>query len=100
MTTDQGSNSGSLDDTAFFLDAEVRHDSIMDSIAPRATGNIAFSANPADQATITLQGTVITFATAPSAGQVLIGGTLAATLANLLAVLEASVDANILLLEF
>lgn len=100
MSTSSGSNSGSLDDTAFALEAEVRHDGIMDAIAPRATGNITFSANPADQATITLQGTVITFATTPSAGQVLIGGTLASTLVNLLAVLEASVDVNINLLEF
>jgi DNA-binding transcriptional regulator YbjK len=40
------------------------------------------------------------FAASPSAGQVQIGSTLAATLQNLLAVLEAFTDANIKLMEY
>lgn len=99
MSTSSGSNSGSLGDI-FAADALSRHDEIMDAIAPRATGNILFGAQPSDQSTITLQGTVITFAAAPLAGQVLIDDTLADTLANLLAVLQASGDVNLNLLEF
>lgn len=99
MSTSSGSNAGSLTDT-FAADAESRLEESTDAIAPRATGNILFSANPVDQSTITLQGTVITFATAPSAGQVQIAGTLALTLVNLLAILRASVDANINLMDY
>jgi hypothetical protein len=55
-----------------------------------AVGNISFSSNPAASSTITLGGTVVTFGT-----DVTIGATLPATLINLLAFLEASVDANL-----
>lgn len=99
MSTQTGSNSGSLGDI-FSADATARHDAIVDAIEPRATGNIVFSANPADQSTITLQGTVVTFSTAPTTGKVTIAGTLALTLANLLAFLQASTDANLTLLEY
>jgi hypothetical protein len=68
---------------------------------PTAVGNIMFGANPSNNDTITLGGTVVTFkAAGPVGNQVLIGGTLANTLANLLAFLQASVDANISLASY
>jgi hypothetical protein len=99
MTTQAGSNSGSLGDP-FFPVSQSRHDESMDAIAPRATGNILFSANPADTSTITLEGTVVEFVATPAAGKVSIAGTLALTLVNLLAFLNASADANLVLLEY
>lgn len=65
--------------------------------APTAIGSISFGVNAANNDTITIGGTLITFkAAGPVVGnQVLIGGNTAATLANLLAFLTASVDANI-----
>lgn len=53
-------------------------------------GTITFAANPSNGATITLGGTVVTFGT-----DVTIGGSLVATLATLLAFLNASANANI-----
>jgi len=56
-----------------------------------ATGSITFSAQPAANDTITLNGTVFTFkAAVTSATDILIGATLAATLTNAAAVLNAS----------
>jgi hypothetical protein len=64
---------------------------------PTAVGNINFSVNPSNNDTITLNGTVVTFkSVSPVGNQVLIGATLAATLVNLLAFLQASIDANII----
>lgn len=64
--------------------------------AVAATGYIAFTTNPAAATTITLNGTAVTFRAAdPGEGEVLIGANLAATLAALLIVLEASLDAQL-----
>lgn len=64
--------------------------------APHAVGSIVFSANPANNSTITLNGTAVTFVSAsPTSGQVLIGATLADTLAALLVVLNASTDTQL-----
>lgn len=60
-------------------------------LSAHAFAAITFPSNPASNATITLGGTVVTFGT-----NVTIGANLAATLANLLAFLNASVDANII----
>jgi hypothetical protein len=71
----------------------------IDAIASPATGKIASGANPMNDSTVTSNGTVVTFAASPSARQVQIGSTLAATLQNLLAALEDFTDANIKLME-
>ncbi|MGY0790959.1 DUF3383 domain-containing protein [Azospirillum argentinense] len=64
--------------------------------APAAIGSAAFSGQPANNDTLTIKGTAVTFVSgAPSAGQVQIGATLAATLANLLTFLSNSADANL-----
>lgn len=58
-----------------------------------ATGSIAFSDQPDEGSTITLNGTVWTFvSTSPAAGEVLIGGTTAATVENLANALNLSND--------
>lgn len=63
---------------------------------PTATGKFTFAGQPAANDTITLNGTVVTFvAGAPAALQVQIGGTIAATLVNLLTFLQASVDVQL-----
>jgi hypothetical protein len=80
--------------------AQSRRDEAIDAIAPRATGKIAFGANPMNDSTVRLNGTAVTVAASPSAGRVQIGSTLAATLQNLLAALEAFADANIMLMEY
>ena len=55
------------------------------------TGRITFSAQPANNATLTLDGQVITFVTGtPTANQVQIGASLAATVANAVRALNAS----------
>lgn len=59
--------------------------------ASLASGSITFASNPANNSTITLGGTVVTFGT-----DVTIGASLAITLASLLAFLNASVNANII----
>lgn len=69
--------------------------------ASAAVGTATFSVNPANLDTLTLNGTTITFVTgAPGAGQVQIGGTLAATLANLLAYCRASADAQLVKFKY
>jgi hypothetical protein len=80
--------------------AQSRRDEAIDAIAPRATGKIASGANPMNDSTVTLNETAVTFAASPSSGQVQIGSTLAATLQNLIAALEAFADANIVLMEY
>jgi frataxin-like iron-binding protein CyaY len=64
--------------------------------APTAIGDAVFSANPANNDTLTIGGTTVTFVTGtPTGNQVLIGGTLAITLASLVNFLNASADVNI-----
>lgn len=61
-----------------------------------ATGSVSFTAQPANNATVTVNGTVFTFVSgAPTAGQVKIGSDLATTVANLVAALRSSADANV-----
>lgn len=67
---------------------------LVDDLASFATGSITFPSNPLSNATITLGGTVVTFG--PSGGNVHIAGSLADTLVNLLASLNASNDANLI----
>jgi len=58
-----------------------------------ASGTIAFSAQPANTATVTIGGTVVTFKTSAGASpEVQIGATLADTIRNLVWVLNASTD--------
>lgn len=60
---------------------------------PTATGTFTFAGQPAVNDTITLNGTVWTFvAGAPAAQQIQIGGTVAATVANAVAALSASIE--------
>jgi hypothetical protein len=62
-----------------------------------ATEVVTFSANPAPADTLTLAGTAITFVAAGATGnQVNIGVSLAVTLANLMTLLNNSVDANLI----
>ena len=64
--------------------------------AATASSNVAFSAQPAANSTLTLNGTALTFVTSnPSANQVLIGTNLAATLANLATVVNGSSDTQV-----
>ena len=70
---------------------------ILYSTAPTyATGTITFSLNPSAAATITLNGTAWTFVSAYTTGtnQILIGSTLAITLATAQTLLNASTDTN------
>lgn len=61
-----------------------------------ATGTITFTLNPSNNATITLNGTVVTFKTTAGASpEVEIGANLAATMTALLAILNASADAEL-----
>lgn len=61
-----------------------------------ATGSVTFSAQPVNLSIVTFNGTDVTFVTAaPSAGQVQIGTDLTATVAALVAFLNASVDTSI-----
>lgn len=63
--------------------------------ATQATGTITYTVQPTAASTITLNGTVWTFVSALTTGnQLLIGASLAATLANAAPVLNASTDAN------
>lgn len=66
------------------------------STAVKADGTISFSGQPANTATITLNGTVWTFVTgAPAGNQTQIQGSLAATLTQLATDLNASADAEV-----
>jgi hypothetical protein len=63
---------------------------------PTASGWINFAANPSPSATVTINGTAVTFVTSgPTGNQVVIGGTTAITMANLVAFANASTDVNI-----
>jgi hypothetical protein len=69
--------------------------------SPRALGSLTFSAQPAASSSVTLNGTAVTFVTSsPTGSQVLIGSTLAVTLANLLTFLNASSDAQVNKFDF
>lgn len=61
-----------------------------------ATGTITFTGNPADEDTVTIAGVVISFETTAAAGtdEVAIGATQAATMANLVAFLNAGGNAG------
>jgi hypothetical protein len=62
-----------------------------------ATGDITFSAQPANNATITINGAEFTFVTGTPAGadEIKIGATLAETLANAVLALNASADTDV-----
>lgn len=65
--------------------------------APTAFGAITFAVNPTAAATITIGGTLVTFVSALTTGnQILIGATLAATLANAVTFLNQSADTNLI----
>lgn len=62
----------------------------------KATGSLTLASNPANNDTITVNGTVITFKSAsPTGNQVLIGGTALQTAANLQLFLQNSADVNL-----
>lgn len=64
--------------------------------AASATGLVQFSGNPAPADTLTLNGTVVTFVASGATGtQVNIGNNLPATLQNLITMLQASADAQL-----
>lgn len=64
---------------------------VVDDLHAPAWGTITFPSNPANLATITINGTVRTFVTgSPSAGQIKIGADLAATIAAAVAEITAS----------
>jgi len=64
--------------------------------APTASGSLTFTLNPSAAATITIGGTAVTFVTALTTGnQILIGTTLAATLAAAVTFLNQSTDTNL-----
>jgi len=64
--------------------------------APTAFGSVLYTVNPTAAATVTIGGTVVTYVTSITSGpQVLIGSTLAATLANAVTFLNQSADVNI-----
>jgi hypothetical protein len=61
-----------------------------------AVGSITFAGQPANNATVTINGAEITFVTgAPTSGQVKIGATLADTVKNLVTALNASADEDV-----
>lgn len=66
-----------------------------------ATGSATFSANPAANDTLTIDGTAITFVASGATGnEVNIGADLAHTLTSLLSFLNASTDANLSLMTY
>jgi hypothetical protein len=66
-----------------------------------AAGKAVFAGQPTATHVLTVDGTAVTFVAAgPVGNQVMIGSTLAITLANLLAFLNSSVDANISLMTY
>lgn len=69
--------------------------------AVKATGTVVFSANPSSNDTLTLNGVAITFKEAdPTGNQVLIGEDLEETLTNLLAFLNATEEANLIVATY
>lgn len=66
-----------------------------------ASGSIAFTSQPADGQTLTIQGTAVTFKTSGATGaQVNIGPTLGDTLTALATFLNGSADANLVLMKY
>lgn len=66
-----------------------------------ASGSIVWSVNMVPNETIDLNGTIVTFvSSSPTGNEVLIGGSLATTLTNLVTFLNGSADANISLCTY
>lgn len=66
------------------------------ALLPTATGYVSFAGQPANNDTITLNGTVVTFKNVPvGALDVLIGASLQATLQSLTTILQASLDVQL-----
>jgi len=64
--------------------------------APTAFGSVTYSVNPSAAATVTIGGTVVTYVSSLTTGnQILLGATLAATLANAVTFLNQSADTNL-----
>lgn len=64
--------------------------------APTAFGSVTYSVNPVAASTVTIGGTAVTYVAALTTGnQILIGSTLAATLANAVTFLNQSSDTNL-----
>jgi hypothetical protein len=74
---------------------------VVQSGAAFATGSAAFTTNPAPADTLTLNGTVVTFVASGAAGlQVNIGPNLPATLQNLITMLQASADTQLVKFQY
>lgn len=87
-----GSSKSGLHAALYFVRKDNRTDaSLVNDKAAKASGSIIFSVKPANNDTITLGGTVVTFGS-----DVTIGATLAITMASLLTFVKASVNANII----
>ncbi|PWT71217.1 MAG: hypothetical protein C5B60_11175 [Chloroflexi bacterium] len=66
-----------------------------------ATGSVAFTSQPNAGNTLTIQGTVVTFVASGATGaQVNIGPTLGDTIRNLVTMLNASADVNLVLMSY
>lgn len=77
---------------------QITQGTVASAAGTQATGTITFTAQPAVNDTLTLNGTAITFianGSTPSGNQVAIGATLDATVTALLAFLRASADTQI-----
>jgi hypothetical protein len=67
----------------------------------KAIGSLNFGGQPANLDTVTINGTVVTFVNALTTGnQILIGTTLAATIANAVTFLNGSADVNLSLMTY
>lgn len=87
------------------LGASVQKDNVLLTVlaaGARATGALTFTANPADNDTVTINGKVITFKTVvvTPASQVLIGAAATDTIDNLVAFINASSDVLLLDIVF
>jgi len=75
--------------------------SVLATGAAAASGTVTYSTNPTASSTVTIQGTVWTYvASLTSGNQLLLGSTLAATLANAIVALNASTDTNTALMSY
>ncbi|MFL9904214.1 hypothetical protein PQR71_39855 [Paraburkholderia fungorum] len=96
LQAQQAAGSGSLLLTRVTDGTDSAATSSVPVSATAATGYIAFSGQPSPSDTITLGGTAVTFVSALTTGnQILIGGTLAATLTNAVEFLSGSADTNL-----
>jgi hypothetical protein len=96
LQTQQAAGSGGLLLTRVTDGTDAAATSSVPVSAAAATGYIAFSGQPSPADTITLGSTAVTFVSALTTGaQILIGGTLAATLTNAVAFLSGSADTNL-----